>query len=293
MEANTMEFKLYTDVKEFYKDTYSILMKHEAQNVIPLGNIIIGNKGEDKEGWRDPANWFMATVSDTSGILLTAVMTPPHHLTLYATGNVNNAAAIECLINGAFDADVSFPSVMAEKSLVHLFAQKYSYEQGLGYRVDTSQRIYELTEVNPEVQRGTVRLARESDLAFLPYWTAGFMSDSFDELMTIPNDVEAQRNIIAKKRRYIMEVNGTPVTMAGIVRELVTVCTVAAVYTPPYFRNKGYATACVAAVSQIGLDRGFKKCVLYTDLANPVSNSIYMKIGYVPVCDSEVIKWTS
>jgi hypothetical protein len=31
-----MRFILYNDVKIFYNDTYDILMRHEAQNVIPL-----------------------------------------------------------------------------------------------------------------------------------------------------------------------------------------------------------------------------------------------------------------
>lgn len=43
-----MQFKLYTDVHEFYNDTYNVLMRHEAQNLIPLGNIIIGHEGKDK-----------------------------------------------------------------------------------------------------------------------------------------------------------------------------------------------------------------------------------------------------
>jgi predicted GNAT family acetyltransferase len=29
-----------------------------------------------------------------------------------------------------------------------------------------------------------------------------------------------------------------------------------------------------------------------TDLANPTSNSIYQKIGYVPICDSVMLKFT-
>ena len=59
-----MQFKLYTDVHEFYNDTYDVLMLHEAQNMIPLGNLIIGNEGKDKTDWRDPVNWFMATISN-------------------------------------------------------------------------------------------------------------------------------------------------------------------------------------------------------------------------------------
>ena len=46
----------------------------------------------------------------------------------------------------------------------------------------------------------------------------------------------------------------------------VTAIGVAFVYTPPYFRGKGYASSCVAQISQMALDKGFTKCVLYTDL---------------------------
>jgi uncharacterized protein len=57
------------------------------------------------------------------------------------------------------------------------------------------------------------------------------------------------------------------------------------VYTPPYFRGKGYASSCVVGLSDHMLESGYKSCSLFTDLNNPVSNSIYMKIGYKPICD--------
>ena len=57
------------------------------------------------------------------------------------------------------------------------------------------------------------------------------------------------------------------------------------VYTPPEYRKKGYASACVAALSQILLNKGYKYCFLFTDLANPTSNHIYQSIGYQPVND--------
>lgn len=37
-----MRFKQYTDVHEFYGDTYNVLMHDEAQNMILLGNVING-----------------------------------------------------------------------------------------------------------------------------------------------------------------------------------------------------------------------------------------------------------
>jgi len=284
-----MRLSICNNVNAFYKDTYSILMRHEAQNVIPLGNIIIGNEGKDKTGWRNPANWFMATVSDETGIVLTAVMTTPKNLTLYATDNKNDEAAVNCLADGIIENNIHIPGVMSEKSLAEIFAKSYSAKRCTGYAVAKEQRIYELSEVITPPPVGTVRLATEKDMAFLPYWIQGFSSDCFGESLATGSDTEPYLYHLSNNRLFIMEDNGTPVTMAKISRDLQTVCVVGLVYTPPYFRGKGYATACVAAVSQIGLDRGFKKCVLYTDLANPTSNSIYMKIGYMPICDSTEI----
>jgi predicted GNAT family acetyltransferase len=62
--------------------------------------------------------------------------------------------------------------------------------------------------------------------------------------------------------------------------------TVGGVYTPPELRGKGYATSCVAELSRNILQSGKKFCVLTTDLANPTSNSIYIKIGYKPIGDN-------
>jgi predicted GNAT family acetyltransferase len=65
------------------------------------------------------------------------------------------------------------------------------------------------------------------------------------------------------------------------------------VYTPPEHRGHGYGSAVTAAASQGALDRGKRFCFLYTDLANPTSNAIYMRLGYRPVCDSREIAFTA
>jgi predicted GNAT family acetyltransferase len=63
------------------------------------------------------------------------------------------------------------------------------------------------------------------------------------------------------------------------------------VYTPPSRRGRGYASACVAALSAMLLGGGRRFCYLFTDLANPTSNRIYAKIGYRPVCDVDVYRF--
>lgn len=287
-----MQFKLYMDVHDFYNDTYDVLMHHESQNMIPLGNIIIGHIGEDKTDWRDPVNWLMATVSDANGIRITAIMTPPYNITLYATDNIINLEAINCLIDGLEDYEI--PGVTTEKNLAEYFAKKYADRKGLNFEITMSQCIYELKEVNPDIKQfGVVRLLDEKDMYFFPYWAEAFDSANIygKTEMSIPQEETSYRYRLSTKKLYVLEDNGIPVSMAGYTREMQTAIGVAFVYTPPYYRGKGYASSCVAQISQIALDKGFTKCVLYTDLSNPTSNSIYQKIGYTAICDSLMLKF--
>lgn len=287
-----MQFKMYTDVHEFYHAVFAVLLRHEAQNMIPLGNVIIGHAGEDKTAWRDTANWLMATVSDASGIRLTALMTPPHNITLYATDNQIDAQAIACLLDGLSGHEI--PGVMSEKTLAEQFAEAYAARNNICVNAFMGQRIYELTRVNPTVKQfGTLRLLEEKDMPFFPYWAEAFNAATVYGAteMAIPQDEALYHYRLASKRQYVLEDNGVPVCMAGFTRELPTSIGVAFVYTPPYYRGRGYASSCVALLSQIALNKGFTRCVLYTDLANPTSNSIYQKIGYTPVCDSVMLEF--
>ena len=59
----------------------------------------------------------------------------------------------------------------------------------------------------------------------------------------------------------------------------------------PNLRNRGYATACVAELSQKILDQGNRYACLFTDLANPPSNHIYHEIGYKPIIDLQVFRY--
>jgi predicted GNAT family acetyltransferase len=73
--------------------------------------------------------------------------------------------------------------------------------------------------------------------------------------------------------------------MADLRRETAHGIAVSLVYTPPRWRNKGYASSCVASLTKRVLDNGKRFCCLFTDLANPTSNSIYQRIGYGEICD--------
>ncbi|MCL2169784.1 MAG: GNAT family N-acetyltransferase [Defluviitaleaceae bacterium] len=286
-----MEFKLYTSVHEFYGDVHDALAEREAQNMLILGNLIIGVSGEDRHGWRDPRGWVMAVVRCDDNVRMVALMTPPWNVTLYLVGDEVDEKAVSCLVQGFLDNGISIPGVTTEKELAEAFAARYCAAARLIPKVHTPQRIYELIAVNPEIpQVGELRLGREGDLSFLPYWLADF-SNYVGNPAEISDDIDDYRYHIDGGKLYILEDGGMPVSVAKINRQTESAACVGFVYTPPYFRGRGYASSVVAQISQLYLDKGFKSCVLYTDLANPTSNSIYQKIGYNPICDSMDIKF--
>jgi predicted GNAT family acetyltransferase len=73
--------------------------------------------------------------------------------------------------------------------------------------------------------------------------------------------------------------------MALVMRHVLDGVWITGVHTPQEKRRQGYATSCVAQLSAKYLAEGASYCFLFTDLANPTSNSIYEKIGYERVCD--------
>src|SRR6185369_491689 len=87
----------------------------------------------------------------------------------------------------------------------------------------------------------------------------------------------------------LWEDDGRPVSLSGWGGPTPNGIRIGPVYTPPEHRGRGYATALVAGLSQALLDRGRRFCFLYTDLANPTSNAIYERIGYVKVAESAMV----
>ena len=86
--------------------------------------------------------------------------------------------------------------------------------------------------------------------------------------------------------------DGDRVSMCSRSRPTLHGASIGLVYTPPGLRGRGYASACVADLSQRILDSGKAFCTLFTDLANPTSNAIYQRIGYRPLCDFREIRFS-
>ena len=81
-------------------------------------------------------------------------------------------------------------------------------------------------------------------------------------------------------------VDGEPVSLAGVVRRTRRTAAIAAVYTPPALRGRGYGGSVTAAAVEKIFAEGRSTACLYTDLRNPASNRCYAKVGFRPHCES-------
>jgi len=150
-----------------------------------------------------------------------------------------------------------------------------------------AERIYQLDAVTPVVGvPGALRRATEADRALAVAWAVAFQREALgdDDPRTAARMVDARLGGGADSGLYVWD-DGQPVSLAGYSGPTPHGIRVGPVYTPPAHRGKGYASACVAALSQLLLDGGRAHCFLFTDLGNPTSNHIYQAIGYQPVCD--------
>lgn len=119
-------------------------------------------------------------------------------------------------------------------------------------------------------------------------WVYQFCKDVNLPITMDEADAKAD-DLIRKGSLMGWDVDGEIVSMANTSRPTKRNINVNFVYTPINHRKKGYASDCVAALSQMMLDQGYQTTSLYTDLSNPTSNKIYQEIGYELVADSVLL----
>ena len=232
------------------------------------------------------AHYYMATVEKNGELILAAIMTEMQKLIVYSTIDECDVA-IELMVKNLLSINISIPGVVGPQKLSKRFSQVWSKYVDCNAKLDVNMRVYELSQVNLDViGKGKLRQAIDSDLEFIG---KGIYEFEIDAGLESKPDMERCSEVASKrildKSIYLWEYEGKVVSMAAKTRPTQNGVTIALVYTPKEFRKRGYGTSCVASLSQHLLDSGYKFCTLFTDLSNPISNSIYMKIGYKPIGD--------
>ena len=273
-----MDLITFKDAASFLDKSQPWLEAREAENNLLLGIALLLCK--DPNRYRSEP--FMGVVTEAGSLVNVAVMTPPHNLVL---AGPPQAAPLNSLANGLIDRGWAIPGVTGPKETSRLFAQLWSRLTGMSVQAGIRMRLYELTRViQPARPPGYLCEAKEDQISLIADWIVAFQQEALNAKMKRDDAIRQAERLVAERNLYFWD-DGGPVSIVARARPTRNGMSVNLVYTPPEQRRKGYASASVAALSQRLLEDGYKFCCLFTDLAYPTSNRIYMEIGYQPICD--------
>ena len=273
----------HADASELIALAGACLEAHESENNLPLGLAYALAKDPLCYGSEPPS---LLSVLEQGSAIGAAVMTPPRRIILSKfVANINGA--ISHLVRHLLATDASIPGVVGPASEAQAFAACWAEAMPSAAPKETTRlRVFEVrTVADVPLAAGALRLASMGDHPLMAHWVDAFSQEALGKPAALDKAKKSAVRFIADKQLYIWDCNG-PVSIAQAARPMRNGISVSAVYTPPEQRNKGYATSCVASLTKKLLSERYSFCSLFADQSNPTSNSIYAKIGYVPLGDA-------
>ncbi|GAA3008936.1 GNAT family N-acetyltransferase [Streptosporangium longisporum] len=266
-----MTWTLTSDVEAFAGTAEPWLLRDPVRNTVPLTVLRAVRLGLWGDG---PLLGRLERDGRTEAVVL---QTPPHFLLLPDIP----VDTVPGLVTRLIEDERAIPGVNGPLAQVEAFAARW-WRPESGRR---SERLYRLASPVPPdpPAEGTFRVAGVGDLDLLVRWSEEFQVEAEGIAPAGMTSLVASR--ITRRELAVWEVGGRPVAFAGASAPLGGMSRVGPVYTPPPFRGKGYGTALSHALSVRARAEGADEVLLFTDLSNPTSNSIYRTIGYRPVAE--------
>jgi len=224
--------------------------------------------------------WLLEADCCTAGVVLES---PPAHPAAISPVRGDHAAALA----EAIAADSHRLSGVAGKaSTAAAFAGRWTEQTRVGAAVEDAQRLYVLGSlVRPEGVPGRLRRAESFERGLIMDWWSEFQVETGSPLSDVASAVDLG---LSGGRLFIWDDDGAR-CLARATEPLGGVSRIGAVFTPPSWRRRGYAAACVGALCDwVRLEEG-ANAVLYAQLSNPSSNAIYRRLGFEAV--SEVLAY--
>jgi predicted GNAT family acetyltransferase len=271
--------RTFPDAESFLRDTQRQLESNEAANSLMLGVCLRMMRYVE---WIRTLPCLKA-VNDETGLVLAAMMTPPHNLVVYGhQGDLDEGARV--LVADLLSEGWAVPGVLGPREAARHVAEKWAESTGKRFQLQGRQGVHELRQVGYQApERGRLRAARLDDVELTTTWRHAFHLDIFGETDREENRRAVERSIQAGDL-FLWDDIG-PVSMAMKTRPTRNGISISLVYTPPEWRSRGYATACVGELSRRLLDSGRKYCALFVDVTNIAAIKVYHKVGYEPICD--------
>lgn len=275
----SLRVRTYSSAQTFLEKTQKQLESDEAANSLVLG--ICGQLVQRTRSYAAPP--CLKTVEDKNGLVLTAVMTPPHKLVVHGHRRDPDQGS-RLLVEDLVTDGRRVPGILGPRVVARRVADRWTEATGQGTGPARRLALRVLTRVNsPVPPQGRLRAATDKDAELVARWSHGFKTAVFGEADRDVERLEVERRIEAGD--IFLWVDEAPVSMAMVTRPTRNGISVSLVYSPPGLRGRGYASACVGELCRLLLSSGRSYCALFADLENAAANRVYHKVGFETVCE--------
>jgi uncharacterized protein len=271
-----MELTVHDSAEGFLATAGAFLKTSEAENsivTIAAARMASGPTGDDAGAYlasvaQDGVVVAAALQGGAGGMLLTAAPAPA--LMLLAADMSARCRAPRSMV-GPLDA-------------CETFAREWAGRTGQEHSLRFHLRHYELHRPPPPPRtRGHMRVPAPHEHELLLAWQLAFI----DEAHLAEDFPRAQRAFARRLEQGTIRVwdDDGVVALAGYGDGGTDVARIAPVFTPPEYRRRSYASALVGGLSRELFEKGKRALFLTADVANPTSNGIYRRIGFVSAAD--------
>ncbi|CAL9483774.1 GNAT family N-acetyltransferase [Streptomyces cellulosae] len=274
-----------TDVEDFLTRAGAFLRSRPALHTTPLTDI---------EKLRLPgAGDFVLGRLETEGeVRAVCYLTPRGRLGLTPL-TADDAGALAARLSALGHSPAQ---VIADQETAGVFASAWQGHTGAVPKLFWHTHLYRLGTLTPPRPHpeGRAHLAGEADRELVVRWCREFCVDVGEQPSIDLIDAGAWDRSRFGDRHFTFwrTPDGTPVSMAAVTSVTGGMVRVDPVYTPSRFRGHGHAGAVTAAVSRAAREAGATDVVLFADPANPTSNALYQRLGYIRLTDCAGYRFT-
>lgn len=214
------------------------------------------------------------------------IHTPPYPAQL----SVLPEAAIDPLAKLLAERERRLAGVGAADRLAEAFAAAWCARTNDVAELALRLRLYRLAALRaPQpAPPGHADMATIADRALVRDWIEAIARETGAQMA---GSRTLDKRLAAGSLAIWRDARGTPVALAGWSREVRGTRRIGPVYTVEEHRGHGYAAAVTAVACRRALDRGTTQLLLYADIDNPTSNTLYRRLGFEPVEDRTTLRF--
>lgn len=192
-------------------------------------------------------------------------------------------ASVQAIAQCLYEALPQASGFIAETSIAEAFTARWTELTACTPLLSKRFRVFAANTIDQQyVDLSSLRCCGVEDAEHVLAW-----AQDFYQAVDMPSAVSLEQVIddLRAGAFFYWMVKGQPVSLVKYIMTPPKSARVCLVYTPEEHRRHGHGTNAVGSLSHMLLSRDhITTCVIYTDLSNPVTNSIYPKVSQLVKC---------